>query len=78
MKFKNRVDDLVKNLKAEDLDAVILGNSATIRYFTGLRFNTAAFSMLFVSKVGDVVFLVPTLDYKRKTNMLDKRYNKFS
>ncbi len=65
MKFKNRVDDLVKNLKAEDLDAVILGNSATIRYFTGLRFNTAAFSMLFVSKVGDVVFLVPTLDYKR-------------
>lgn len=65
MKFQNRIDDLVNLLNKEDLDAVILGNKANVRYFTGIRFNTASFSILFVSKEGDVTFLTAALDYNR-------------
>lgn len=65
MDFKKRVDNLVNLLQEKDLDAAILGDRSNVRYFTGLRFNAASFSILFVSKDGDVVFLTAVLDYNR-------------
>lgn len=65
MNFEKRIDKLIKLIEQKELDAVILGGRANIRYFTGLRFNTAAFSILFVSKDRDIEFLIPVLDYKR-------------
>ncbi len=65
MNFERRVDRMVELLKQKGLDAAILGNRANVRYFTGVRFNTASFSILFISKTGDVVFLTAVLDYNR-------------
>jgi Xaa-Pro aminopeptidase len=65
MDFSRRVEKMVKLLNKKGLDAAILGNRANVRYFTGVRFNPASFSILFISNTGDVVFLVAVLDQKR-------------
>ncbi|MGB9813423.1 MAG: M24 family metallopeptidase [Thermovenabulum sp.] len=65
MDYKHRVDNLIKLMKKLDVDAAILGDRANVRYFTGMRFNAASFSILFISKDGDVVLLTAVLDYNR-------------
>ncbi|MGB9792231.1 MAG: M24 family metallopeptidase [Thermacetogeniaceae bacterium] len=65
MDFSRRVERLLGLLQEKDLDAVILGDRANVRYFTGVRFNTASFSFLFVSRGGDVALLTAVLDYNR-------------
>jgi Xaa-Pro aminopeptidase len=78
MNFKGRVDKLIGLLREKGLDAVILGDRANVRYFSGIRFNTASFSILFVSKNGDVVLLTAVLDYNRvKRNCWIKDIRKF-
>jgi len=78
MNNKRRVDKLIGLLQEKGLDAVILGDRANVRYFTGMRFNTASFSILFVSKNGDVVLLTAVLDYNRvKRNCWIKDIRKF-
>jgi Xaa-Pro aminopeptidase len=78
MNYKRRVDKLIEFLQEKDLDAVILGDRANVRYFTGMRFNTASFSILFISKNGDVVLLTAVLDYNRvKRNCWIKDIRKF-
>ncbi|HHW03972.1 MAG TPA: aminopeptidase P family protein [Thermoanaerobacterales bacterium] len=78
MNYKRRVDKLIEFFQEKDLDAVILGDRANVRYFTGMRFNTASFSILFISKNGDVVLLTAVLDYKRvKRNCWIKDIRKF-
>ncbi|WP_286974372.1 M24 family metallopeptidase [Acetomicrobium sp. UBA5826] len=65
MNFEKRIDKLIRLLRKKGLDAAILTSRSNTRYFTGIRFNTTSFSILFVSERGNIVFLVPTLDYKR-------------
>ncbi|MCF6097295.1 Xaa-Pro peptidase family protein [Thermovorax subterraneus] len=65
MNFAKRLERLVELLNEKNLDAAILGDRANVRYFTGVRFNAASFSILFVSKKGDVVLLTAILDYNR-------------
>ncbi len=65
MKYEKRIEDLIKIMKRNELDAVIIGNKSNVRYFSNLRFNAASFSLLFVSISGDVILLVAALDYNR-------------
>lgn len=65
MNYNRRVDKLIKFLQENGLDAVILGDRANVRYFTGMRFNTASFAILFISKDGDISLLTAVLDYNR-------------
>ena len=65
MDFAKRVGRLAEILQEKGLDAAILGDRANLRFLTGLRFNTASFAILFVTKGGDVTLLTAVLDYKR-------------
>ncbi|HHY95959.1 MAG TPA: aminopeptidase P family protein [Firmicutes bacterium] len=46
------------------LDALVLFSRSSIRYFTGMRTNTASGSVLAVGSGGEVVWVVPVLDYR--------------
>lgn len=54
-----RLQELVKGL---DLDACLLFGRSAVRYFTGVRTNTATFSILFLHRSGRLAYVVPVLD----------------
>jgi Xaa-Pro aminopeptidase len=51
-------------MEVKQLDICILTNRASIRYFTGLRMNTSAFSILLISQE-DIKYVVAKLDFHR-------------
>lgn len=51
-------------MAGKELDICILTNRASIRYFTSLRMNTAAFSILLISQ-DDIKYVVARLDVQR-------------
>ena len=62
--FLNRVQALRKIMEERQLDVCLLFNRASIRYYTGLRMNTASFSILLISQQ-DIKYVVARLDLKR-------------
>lgn len=65
MNYSDKIKKLTLRLSEEHIDVAILFNKAVIRYFTGFRMNTAAFSILMVDKDGRAEYIVPLLDFKR-------------
>ncbi|PLR86807.1 hypothetical protein CVD25_18015 [Bacillus canaveralius] len=64
MVFLERIEGVRKVMEAKELDVCILTNRASLRYFTGLRMNTAAFSILLISQE-EIEYVVARLDLKR-------------
>ncbi|MDM5196728.1 Xaa-Pro peptidase family protein [Fictibacillus enclensis] len=62
--FKERINRVRKTMAGKELDICILTNRASIRYFTSLRMNTAAFSILLISQ-DDIKYVVARLDVQR-------------
>lgn len=62
--FIKRVQAVRKMMAEKQLDLCLLFNRASIRYFTGLRMNTAAFSILLISQ-NDLKYVVARLDLNR-------------
>lgn len=59
-----RVGRLQELMDRLDLDACLLFGRSTVRYFTGVRTNTATFSILFLHRSGHLAYVVPVLDYQ--------------
>lgn len=62
--FTERIESLRKIMEEKQLDLCLLFNRANTRYFTGLRMNTAASSILAVSQK-DIKYIVARLDLIR-------------
>jgi Xaa-Pro aminopeptidase len=62
--FIDRVQALRKLMEENQLDACFLFNRASIRYLTGLRMNTASFSILLISQE-EIKYIVARLDVNR-------------
>jgi len=64
--FENRIKNLIEILKRKKIDGFILGISANMYYFTNYYGEQRErFFGLFVSSVGDPVFLVPEINYEQ-------------
>lgn len=62
--FTERIERARKVMERKELDLCILTNRSSIRYFSGLRMNTAAFSILLISQ-DDIKYVVARLDLLR-------------
>lgn len=67
MNHIDRVTKLSKELQEKNIDIVVLFNASNIRYFTDLRMNTTAESIVVITNEGEITYIVPALDYKRAT-----------
>jgi Xaa-Pro aminopeptidase len=65
MNLKNRVKKFSDEMKMKDIDISIIFGSANIRYFTNLRMNKNAESILVITSEGEISYLVPRLDLSR-------------
>jgi Xaa-Pro aminopeptidase len=65
MDYKKRINKLMQLIREKDLDGVIIGDRASVRYFTGIRLNTASFSILYASRNEKIIYLTEVLDYNR-------------
>jgi len=65
MDLENRVHKLSEELRKNSFDIAILFNHSNIRYFTDLRMNRAAESVLLITNEGEITYIVPFLDYLR-------------
>lgn len=63
--YQERVAQLTNRIEKNEMDAAILFNQSTIRYFTGFRVNGETESVLVIESDGTTKFLVPRLDVKR-------------
>lgn len=63
--FQLRVKQFIQRMQQQEIDAIVLFNQSSIRYFTGFRSNSLTESVLIIEKDGTIAFLVPKLDYKR-------------
>jgi Xaa-Pro aminopeptidase len=65
MNLENRVKKISKKLQEQNIDIVVLFNSSNIRYFTDLRMNDAAESIVVITNESKITYIVPILDYNR-------------
>lgn len=65
MQLIERVNQFTKRMKKENIEASVLFNQSSIRYFTGFNMNQSSESVLIIEQDGTVTYLVPKLDYKR-------------
>jgi len=74
MNLENRVKKISKKLQEQNIDVVVLFNSSNIRYFTDLRMNDAAESIVVITNESEISYIVPILDYNRaiKTCWIEK------
>lgn len=65
MDLKERVIIAAEAIGQQNIDAMILFHYSNIRYFTDLRMNDAVESILIITNDGEIIYLVPLLDYNR-------------
>lgn len=65
MNLKDRVQTFAQRMKNENIDAAVILNQSSIRYFTNFTMNQVAESVLIIEQDGSVSYLVPKLDYDR-------------